>query len=330
VVNPDGSLNRNIALPSTPDGLAFHATQNFMISMNTDGTITKIDLANADAISLFASSAGRHDMSTVGMDGCVYNTQDFITTYNDGTVTDESSVVRICGGFVPQLPLPLEVGKVYRLTTVCFETDNDGDGQISEDPVDDVDNDLDGLLDEDPSECPDGTDPGDIIDNDGDETYFIESVIKKNGSVANYNPGQVYAVATININAPAEQIVVMAELYDDCTLGVDDLLDLNPKNGGGRAKVIFEHGDGTLEQVFDVNTDDPKVLVFTSDEEETLLLWVHDFVAGDIVHLYVKFGPGKNSTGDGSCVNFAAGFIPGDDPFIAIDTATLVVTPKQD
>ena len=45
-------------------------------------------------------------MSTVGTDGCLYNTQDFGTRYNDNTVTGESSVVRICdddagGGFIP-------------------------------------------------------------------------------------------------------------------------------------------------------------------------------------------------------------------------------------
>jgi hypothetical protein len=230
---------------------------------------------------------------------------------------------------------PIEVAKAYRHTNTCFERDNDADGMISEDGPDGedglgfIDNDDDGLVDEDPSECPDGTNPGDIIDNDGDGTYFVESVFKKNDSVASYNPGQLYAVATINVLRDINRLI-LGEFYDDCTLGPDDLLDLNPKKGGGRAKVVVEHPDGTLEQVFDANTDDPQV-VFLSDEEDTIAVLLHSFAAGDIVHLYVKFGPGDDSTGDGSCVNAAAGVVPnGPAPFVVTDFATLVVTPKVD
>jgi len=223
---------------------------------------------------------------------------------------------------------PLAVTKTYRHTNTCFERDNDGDGQISEDGLDFLDNDSDGQFDEDPSECPDGTNPGDVIANDGDGTYYVESVFRNNGSVASYNPGQLYAVITANILQDTDEFHI-GEFYDDCTVDPPDLLDLNPKKGGGRAKVVVEHADGTLEQVFDANTDDPNVL-FTSDEDDTIVWWLEDLVAGDIVHLYVKFGPGKKSSGDDSCENWAGAAIPIDaDPgfFEAFDHATLVVSP---
>lgn len=110
VVNTDGTWNRSIPLPSKPFGMAFHATANFMVTMNFDGTISKIDLAAGDAITVFASGGVGHVMSTIGSDGCLYNTQSFGTTYDDLNTTGESSVVRICDvlgdGFMPQTPPP--------------------------------------------------------------------------------------------------------------------------------------------------------------------------------------------------------------------------------
>ncbi|MCH7972200.1 MAG: hypothetical protein IH960_14350 [Chloroflexi bacterium] len=110
VVNSDGSKNRDIILTSTPFGMAYHETANFMVTMNDDGTITKIDLDSGDAISLFAGGEVGHFMSTVGPDGCLYNTRLFGTTYDDLTTTGESSVVRICDivgdGFTPHAAPP--------------------------------------------------------------------------------------------------------------------------------------------------------------------------------------------------------------------------------
>ncbi|MCI0871899.1 MAG: hypothetical protein J4O07_08790, partial [Chloroflexi bacterium] len=57
VVNPDGTWNRSIAIPSEPGGIALHSSANFMLTMNIDGTITKIDMGAGDAISVFESSA---------------------------------------------------------------------------------------------------------------------------------------------------------------------------------------------------------------------------------------------------------------------------------
>lgn len=226
-----------------------------------------------------------------------------------------------CGG-------TLEIFKSFRHTNVCFERDNDGDDAISEDPFDLIDNDRDGLIDEDDTECPDGTYAGDPIFNDGEGTYFVDSVLKKNGSVASYNPGQLYAVASVHILRDTTELQI-AEFYDDCTLGIDDLLDLNPVNGGGRALIVMELGDGTLVQYFDANTDHPDVF-FHSDEELTFVAGEGDIRAGEIIHLYVKFGPGGDSTGDGECLNIAgAAALFGDWYDVVYDEAALVVTPQD-
>ena len=95
-----GTLNRSINLPSEPDGIAFHGVGGFVVTANTDGTISKLTLG-PDAVSTFASGGGRNDLSQVGPDTCLYTTQDNFTRYDNGTVTNQSSLVRICPGFVP-------------------------------------------------------------------------------------------------------------------------------------------------------------------------------------------------------------------------------------
>src|SRR5438034_10027273 len=91
---------------SEPDGTAFHASSpRFVVTNNTDGTMTRFDFPADDFTqppvrSTFASGGFRGDLSQVGADGCLYLTQDG-TRYDDGTVTDESSLGRICGGFAP-------------------------------------------------------------------------------------------------------------------------------------------------------------------------------------------------------------------------------------
>jgi hypothetical protein len=303
------------------------AGENSWFSLNLDPDGTSFWAGNFSTANYY-----KFDIATGGVDTHIAGP---FTTGTGG-----SSLFGMCVLGEPTAAFePIEVSKAYRHTNTCFERDNDGDGMISEDPMEFgdggvpllIDNDGDGLVDEDSSECPDGTNPGDIIANDDDGTYFVESVIKKNGSVSSYNPGQVYAVVTVNVLSDIGDLHI-TEMYDDCTMDPPDLLDLNPKNGGGRAKVVFEHPDGTLEQVFDANTDDPNV-TFTSDEDGTGVWWSDSFVAGDIYHLYVKFGPGKNSTGDGSCENWADASTPvGDDgdEFVVSDHATLVVTPNEE
>ncbi|HEX8091506.1 MAG TPA: HYR domain-containing protein, partial [Blastocatellia bacterium] len=58
------------------------------------------DFTQAPSQSVFASGGFRGDLTQVGPDGCLYVTQNG-TRYNDGTVTNENSLVRICGGFAP-------------------------------------------------------------------------------------------------------------------------------------------------------------------------------------------------------------------------------------
>jgi hypothetical protein len=106
-------------MTSEPDGISFHAqSPKFVITNNTDGTITRFDFPADDFTqvpvqSVFASGGFRGDLSQVGSDGCVYITQDG-TRYNDGTVTDENSLVRICGGFAP--PPGVEEDTLQRMT----------------------------------------------------------------------------------------------------------------------------------------------------------------------------------------------------------------------
>ena len=94
-----GVFNRNIALATEPDGIAFHQ-DGFVVTANTDGTLSKI-IPGPDTVSVFASGGGRSDLTQVGSDGCLYVTQDFFTRYDDNSVTSQSSLVRICSGFVP-------------------------------------------------------------------------------------------------------------------------------------------------------------------------------------------------------------------------------------
>ena len=94
-----GVFNRDIPLASEPDGIAFHQ-EGFVVTANTDGTMSKI-IPGPDTVSLFASGGGRNDLTQVGSDGCLYVTQDLFTRYDDNTQTFDSSMVRICSGFLP-------------------------------------------------------------------------------------------------------------------------------------------------------------------------------------------------------------------------------------
>lgn len=135
VANPDGTWNRSIAIASEPNGLAYHETGNFLLVMHKDGTITKIDLGAGDAQSSFASGGSAHRLSTVGADGCLYNTQAFGTTYDDGTATGESSIVRICdttgGGFIPPTAPPPPPTPTPPPPTIIDDGHMKGNGKIA-------------------------------------------------------------------------------------------------------------------------------------------------------------------------------------------------------
>jgi hypothetical protein len=107
VLNRGGGIVQHIPMTSEPDGIAFHATApQFVVTSDTDGTITRFDFPSNDFTktptqSTFAAGGFRGDLTQVGADGCMYVTQDEGTRYDDGTLTTDSSIVRICGGFAP-------------------------------------------------------------------------------------------------------------------------------------------------------------------------------------------------------------------------------------
>ena len=104
ILRRDGTLVQNVPMTSVPDGIAFHATTpKFVVTNNTDGTMTRFDFAANDFTvvptqSVFASGGFRGDLTQVGPDSCLYVTQNG-TRYDDLTVTGENSLVRICPGF---------------------------------------------------------------------------------------------------------------------------------------------------------------------------------------------------------------------------------------
>ena len=106
VLDRTGAVVQLVPMTSEPDGISFHATApKFVITNNTDGTITRFDFpgdnyALPPTQSVFASGGFRGDLSQVGPDGCVYITQGG-TRYDNGVVSGQNSLVIICGGFAP-------------------------------------------------------------------------------------------------------------------------------------------------------------------------------------------------------------------------------------
>jgi len=116
ILRADGTLVQHVPMTSEPDGISFNSSQNFVVTNNTDGTMTRFDFAGNNfslvpVVSLFASGGFRGDLSQVGTEGCIYLTQDG-ARYDDGTVTTENSVVRICGDFTPVDARPTTWGKL--------------------------------------------------------------------------------------------------------------------------------------------------------------------------------------------------------------------------
>ena len=100
-----GVLVQHVPMTSEPDGVSFNSALNFVVTNNNDGTMTRFDFPGnnftlAPSISLFASGGFRGDLSQVGTDGCIYLTQAG-TRYDNSLVTNENSIVRICGNFTP-------------------------------------------------------------------------------------------------------------------------------------------------------------------------------------------------------------------------------------
>jgi hypothetical protein len=150
VLDRSGQVVQHVPMSSEPDGVAFHATSpKFVVTNNTDGTMTRFDFAGDDytqppAVTPFASGGFRGDLSQVGADGCIYLTQKG-TRYNNGTehdpATGENSVVRICGGFAPPpgTPAAPETQPKGSLAgTVFHDVDRDGVRDAGEPGIGDV------------------------------------------------------------------------------------------------------------------------------------------------------------------------------------------------
>jgi hypothetical protein len=109
VLDRNNNLVQQIALANgacCTDGIAFHSVSpQFVISNNTDGTITRYDFpgnnyAKPPTQSFLASGGFRGDLLQVGADGCAYLMQGN-TRFADGTVTNSGSLVQLCPGFAP-------------------------------------------------------------------------------------------------------------------------------------------------------------------------------------------------------------------------------------
>jgi hypothetical protein len=251
---------------------------------------------------------------------------------------------------------PISVEKDYRYTNVCFEKDNDGDGefnedpseqidndgdgQFGEDPIDGIDNDGDELTDEDPVEdeidndgdelfseddvdCPDGTYLGDFLPTDGDY-YLLKAVVNKKDVVKSYNPGQYYAVSTVNVLVDVDTLTI-EEDFSNCT----DIGTLNPVKGGGRLVVVQvgpDDPDEVAYQIYDAKS--PEV----SFDGDVATVSLEDQKAGTTILVYVKFGPALKGAEwvegqELTCENTTSAWVEEED--IVSDNAMLELVLKE-
>jgi len=259
---------------------------------------------------------------SVAIDGSWFSVGEIPNTYADefwGFVSSEPfSAVRLSNGSncyppgtawcetyeLDNMVYSKHVEKDYRYTNVCFEKDNDLDGNFSEDPVNfdvegnPIDDDGDGLYNEDDVDCPgpEGTpltSLGTLLPTDGGN-YTVEAVVHKNGKVSSYNPGQYYAVSTFNVREDVENLTI-EENWCNCT----NISALNPKKGGGSVVIVQVGPDGVAYQILDAESDEVTVNVCKA----TAVL--EDVSAGTTILMYVKFGPAQKHRAfePGTCVN---------------------------
>jgi hypothetical protein len=134
VLRRNGSFVQQVNLAGSAcctDGIAFHATPpRFVVSSNTDGTMTRFDFPGDDYTqtpvqSIFAISGFYGDLSNAGPDGCLYVSMGG-TRFEDGTTSGEGSLGRICGGFAP--PPGAGAEGPFGDANCADGVDNDGDG----------------------------------------------------------------------------------------------------------------------------------------------------------------------------------------------------------
>jgi hypothetical protein len=105
VLDRSGTVVQNVAMTSEPDGIAFHVNPSFVVTNDTDGTMTRFDFPSNNFTlpptqTVFASGGFRGDLTEVGADSCLYLTQNG-TRFADNTTSANDSVVKICPNFVP-------------------------------------------------------------------------------------------------------------------------------------------------------------------------------------------------------------------------------------
>jgi hypothetical protein len=99
-------------MSAMPQGMAFHASSNFAVTLNEDGTMTQLSFPGANFTGAptqasFASGGFKGGLLQVGADGCIYAPQGRLdggtsgVRFGDDSESDSDSVVRICGGFTP-------------------------------------------------------------------------------------------------------------------------------------------------------------------------------------------------------------------------------------
>jgi len=110
----DTQVLGRIAMSAMPQGLAFRAASDFAVTLNEDGTMTRLafpaaNFSGVPAQSTFASGGFLGGLLRVGADGCIYAPQGRMVggssgvRYGDDAVAPTDSIVRICGGFVPSI-----------------------------------------------------------------------------------------------------------------------------------------------------------------------------------------------------------------------------------
>ena len=155
---------------------------------------------------------------------------------------------------------------------------------------------------------------GDELSMDGDN-YVLEAVIHpRNNKVLRYNPGQYYAVSTVNVIIDVEVLTIMEDWSDCCNISA-----LNPPNGGGSVVIVqVGPGDAVAYQIFDAMSDAIAVNATACTATATL----EDVAAGTIIYMYVKFGPalkGQPWEGPyGPCVNYNRASVV-EDPTVPED-----------
>lgn len=226
----------------------------------------------------------------------------------------------------------IKVTKDYRFTDVCFERDNDDDGQFSEGPPEGVISNNDGQNGEDPIDCPDGTSLGKLLPQDKAGNFIVKAVLNTTGTVRNYRPSQYYAVSTVEVLTDLETLWI-SERYGDCTEDPKKLSALNPQKGD--SVVIVEVGPDGIAKLI-ANTRSPNVEITDDDANgvpDNAEAYLENIPAGTTILMYVKFGPGLKDLPLPSkelriCENTNSAQIHEDGPEV-IATANLRVKPKK-